>query len=351
MMDKEELWLYLAYSSPEKFGGALFGDWCRIAKEGSYADEELALSYKGQDFWAGKNLRTAGENYYNLVLLQGAPILGFIDRDVAFTFQDLILKVKLPELRAGIIDEPSLFGHGADSTDEKAIELSKSLSITLKLLGYCTLAQEQFYQRKWRTPLDLSIPDPRIIYRHTNLIRDESTTTTRSEKDLPELLKLLERYIEGVSKERFYPNHKHCAVCSYNTVGLDGKVVCRERRSGLNPAVPKYYFAKRKFFVEVRKEGEEIHLCGKIEKAEGNRKPVVDSVLRVINKGDHYEATSSYRWIVQDFEERMIGEMEKQLEAFPKRVIHHIDPYLAKSAAPLLLKLGYVEGVKTFEPK
>lgn len=363
MMDEEELQKYLAYTSPEKFGGSLFGDWCRIVKEGIYVGEELVLNYKGQDFWAGKNLRLAGENYYRFVLQQGAPILGFIDREVTFPFQDLILKAKLPELRPGIIDEPGLWGHGADSNEDKNIELPKSISITLRLLAYCILAQEQFYQRKWKTPTDLDLLDPRIIYRHTNLISGKSTTTSRSETNLAELVKVIDRYNDGVSRERFSPNHKHCPTCMYNVVGLDGKVACKELRSGLNPAVPKYYFAKSRFFVESRKEGERIYLLGEVEKgvikkrgaplepSERNRKWVSEGVLLMVDKGDHYEVNSSYRCLVHGFEEEMIKEMEHQLETLPKVVVHKIDPYLAKYAATLLQKLGYVEGVKRFEVK
>jgi hypothetical protein len=363
MMGAEELPLFLAYSSPEKFGGALFGDWCRIAKEGSYANEELALNYKGQDFWAGKNLRTAGENYYNFVLQQGAPILGFIDREVTFPFKDLILRVKFPELRPGIIDEPGLWGHGAESPDEKTLDLAKSISITLKLLAYCTLAQEQFYQRKWKTPSDITTLDPRILYRHTNLISGNSTITSRSESDLADLLKVLERFNDGVSRERYSPNHRHCQACMYNVIGLDGKVVCKERRPGITPAAPKYYFVKSRFFVESRRDGNIIYLSGEVEKGvvekrgealpleERNRKWVAESMLPLVDKGSHYEVSSSYRCIMPGFEEGVIKEMERQLEGLPKVVVHTIDPYLAKNASDLLQKLGYVNGVKRFEPK
>lgn len=369
MMSAEELQQYLAYSSADSFGSALFGKWMALAKNSRYAGSELAWNFNGQPHCMGKELQKAGENYYGFVLSNGAPLAGFVNKEIAFQFEGSVFKIKFPELRKGMfLDDPTLWKFSAEAREDNGTNLDKSALVTLRILGYCTLASEfPLYRRKWEIPEEIAeqwagkpFLDERIKYRHFNASEGNVSVSTRTNSDLDNLRQLIETYLKHTSREQFIPNHKQCNACSYNTVGMDGKVICWERKSGIKPSLPNYYFPKRNFRINSEHEDNSLIISGRIAKNPEVTKLVAKYQILFQDLEGVIQATSQYFSEARGFgfEEQLLKEADQQLQALAKSkgraIVHEIDFRRdfqfagQRSIAKLLQELGYEENKKIY---
>jgi len=262
-MSAQELQRYLAFSSPEAFGGHLLMSWLRVCKKGSYAGSELVWSYEGQAHKGAQELRAAGENYYKFILEHGAPVEGTLEKQILFDFEGVRLQVRLPELRPGSIDDPTLWGFNADVDEERRSSIKTSSLVTLRLLAYSALStRSELFRLKLRIPEEVAESlaehslDSRVKYRHLNGQTGEVLETARSPGDLDRFRRGLERFFVARSKEEFPPEHEACGSCPYNTIGMNGKALCSERDQTTKPLVPGYYFRKKDRAVIVQTKGD-----------------------------------------------------------------------------------------------
>ncbi len=369
-MTAGELKEYLASSSPEKFGGSLFGTWLQIADRGSYAGSDLAWNFASQPYLGAKELQTAGENYYRFILSRGAPVLGFMDKELALEFNGHFYAVKFPEIRPGpMIDDPALWGFNLDFEKDRAkSDLETSSLVTLRILAFQTFVHRYPLLRiKFRVNGALADGwgeglDERITYRHFNATKDLFRETRRNSRHLDQLKRDTDTFLEKVAKEEFPPNRSRCFACSYNILGLNGRPVCHEVKAVVKPSVPKYYFLKKNLTIEAREEKNQLTLTGLVHRDETTTKTVARYVLLFGENERMIKVTSAYYSPVRGlgFEERILNEADKRLQALAdgekKEVVHEID--LARDfllserhekVRAALLSLGYVDNKKTYK--
>lgn len=370
-MTAAELSEYLASSSPEKFGGSLFGTWLQIAKRGVYAGSDLSWNFASQPYLGAKQLRTAGENYYRFVLSQGAPVLGFLDKELPFEFNSHLYAVKFPEIRPGlIIDDPTLWGFNLDFEKDKVrSDIETSSLVTLRVLAFQTLVYHYPLLRikfgvddaltdSWGEGLD-----ERITYRHFNATRGLFTEARRNSKHLDKLKQDTDTFLERAAKEEFPPRRERCFACSCNLLGRNGKPVCSEVRTVTKPSVPYYYFRKKAFRIKVEERKDELTLTGLVCRNETLAKTVACYALAFRENGETIRATSSYSSPVRGlgFEEKMLIEADKRLQVLAdenkREVVHEInlvrDFLLSErhgTVRAVLHSLGYVGNKKTYKP-
>src|SRR3989338_10557239 len=317
-MNAKELRKYLAYgaSGEDAFGNLLFGRWLQMIKGNEYMGSPLVWSYKEQSYLSGRDLQKAGHNYYRFVLKNGAPILGFINKDISFNFEGHKIKIKFPELHRGmIIDDISLWGFNSDTEQNKESKIGKSILPTLRILGYCTLAHNYpFYRFKWGISDEIAeewggnkvhISD-KVTYRHFNATKNKITVTKRSDENLDLVRRALEIFLEAREKENFPVNHSSCNSCPYNVVDIKGKVICRDRKLTSKPAVPSYYFNKTPYEIKMNEEGSKITLEGFVRR--GKRKKELSLEGEVENKEKKIEEIT-----LEDFLEKE-GDLEYEDE-------------------------------------
>ncbi len=204
----------------------------------------LAWNFKQESGKLGSILHTVGDNYYSFVLKNGVPDIGTIDYSAVFFHEDFALKTRLPELRKGMfIDDPDLYS---------AKDLNTRTMITMRILGYCTLAHENPLLRlRWGIPDEIAEKwggnemyiDPQVSYRHIDLSNNSVQVTHRSDEDLENLIKLLNRFVSEKEKrpgQKYKPisTNKTCGNCSYNVMGINGEVICRHAYEKATPAKP-----------------------------------------------------------------------------------------------------------------
>ena len=326
-MTQDELREYLG-ARQETFGKIVSGRWLFSTKAGIYAGSPLVWSFKSQSFKCSQDLKKASDNYYKFVLENGAPILGYIDKEIVFDFEGHKIKIKLPELRPGIIDDPTLWNFNADCPDEET-NLAKSILVTMRLLGYTTsIANHNFYRMKWKVPgevldkVEINPIDllPKIRYRHINALTGVISETRREERDLELLRTGLNRFLNGVAKEDFQPNHKSCGICQYNCVDLNGDVVCQRIKAGSKPQVPGYYFKKKSIEIEEVTEDKKITLRGRIKKDEEIKKPLANLVLLLDDSSGELQIDTHYYSQVRGIgiEESFIKYIDKRLKQLRK---------------------------------
>ncbi|MEW5896534.1 MAG: hypothetical protein AB1668_02475 [Nanoarchaeota archaeon] len=386
-MNTEELEQYLAV---DKLGGFLTGKFQAITANGSFGERPLVWSFGMQipanweDIRLQRSVKTnplyvGGNRYRKFVLNQGAPILGCINLEKGFTFEGNTFSVKFPELRKGMyIDDPALWSFNTDFPDEEnRSDINRSVLVTLRILGYCTLAHQHLFHRlKWGVDENLAETwgggekylDKKVTYRHFNATQDQTTATSRSDADLDGLRRAVERFKEGIAREQFLPDFRRCSSCSYNTLGLNEKLVCDElARCGkkIKPAAPAYYFNPQAFSIEVKKEQDKITLTGVLNRDSKSRNSKLLS-RSIANYELHFlEGVCTSRYWNEyargfGFEEKMLAEADRQLQeqadSLGRTVVHEInfkrDFAFAgqKKIEATLRQLGYQQNKKEYYP-
>jgi hypothetical protein len=308
-MSQEDLLENLAFASPEDFGRQMLGLWMKMIKSKEIQGRQITFNHNKEPFFCGKRLMAAGTNYYQFILEHGAPFPELIGKQYSLKFEGLSIIVKLPELRRGlVIDDPTIWGFNKDFEEDARSNIATSSLITLRVLAYSSLPMKL----KLGIPDDLSPIDPRITYRHINCTTREVQTTSRNESHLDALKKSLDLYLEGTAKENFQPDHSSCHSCPYNCVGLNGKVICTERKPNLRPSVPSYYYKKRAYSSEIKEDGNAITIIGKISNGEIKHQ-VGALTLEIENENVSATYFSEIRGL--DFESRLLREMDQLLQA------------------------------------
>ena len=305
-MNREELNIYLRASSAEAFGNSLQARWRISVDKNSYAGKPIMWAFKNHPGVAGRQLKIAGENYYNFILDFGPPIMGLIDKERQFKFEDLYFKIKIPEIRVTnrngdykiFIDSPSLWNFKTEIFENENDEnkddnkysragfeddfddvLEKSKIVTLILYGFSRILKKYpLYGLKLEMPFELQqslATDerkilPYIYFRHVNLLTSKISVTKRSDEDLPALSNLVNFYVNKVLRQEFDPNKRHCGSCIDNILGLNNRPICNERNKNQTLAVPKEYYDRNLFSIEREDENDKgkyiIHLEGKVDK-------------------------------------------------------------------------------------
>ncbi len=373
-MTGEELRTHLANNSAEAFGNSLRGKWAYFVGNGKYAGSPLVWSFKGQEGIAGKQLMKAGMNYYNFVIEQGAPILGFMNTTETFEYRGLLFNVRFPEVREGmIIDDPTIWGFNLDEKfDKRSNDIDTSSLVTLRLLGFCRAVHETpFYRLKLR--IDDKIADmwdgkrmtisPDVTYRHFNATEAEMSETHRSDDDLDLFMRVVVQFLDEIQKERFAPNHTHCGSCQYNVLDPNGDVLCREAKKGVKPSVPSQYFKKKSFEIDGNEDDRGLTIIGNVRKDESITKETCRYDISVEEKEGTLVATSRYESKAYGlgFEERMLEEVDRKLQQVAdskgKTLVHRVefdrDFGFAgkKSVNKKLVELGYDDMQKEYVPQ
>jgi|SaaInlLV_10m_DNA_2_1039722.scaffolds.fasta_scaffold00220_9 ribonuclease J len=233
----EELAEHLKFKSAESFANnAMSFQWLNtFIKFGRKYDREIywappVYSLKG----LSKPLRKICQNYYNFLLDTGLPILNWSGRKVAFFHEDERYVVNFNWLRNGM-------QVGADKIASKKLkqsELDQDWLVTLKLLAYCTIGHEVRADRmKWGIEDEIARKwgghemyiDPQIQYVVHDLPNERLYSTTRTDEDIPAMLKVIHEAKEGIDAMSFEPNFDNCLKCSYNIQGYDGEPICKKR--------------------------------------------------------------------------------------------------------------------------
>lgn len=355
-MTSDELRTYLANKSPTTFGNSLYGAWLKISRSDFYADSEILWNFEGQDFKGATTLRSAGRNYYNFNLENGAPIFGFLNEDVSFEFEGNTYTSRVPELRkilspdsdrALYIDDPTIWSFNLDiplrnfgTNTEIRSEFSNSALVTLRVLGICRSAYGTSDLRsKWGIPNEVAekwdgnsiFLDDFVRYRHFNASKNHVSVTTRKNSDLDLLRRTVDHFLLSKERKLFPPRERFCRLCQYNILDQQGEVVCHKRKKGQKPAVPSYYFRKRNFEIEVDENIDKIVLSGIVRKNEGVTKNVAKYELAFIVKPSTIQVTSSYHSEVRGlgFEEIIVREADRKLQELAdkekKVVVHQIN--------------------------
>lgn len=343
-MDSETLQKSLAISTPKKFGNALKGKWQYFISNGKYAGTEIAWAYDNQPGVASNHIAKAARNYYNFVLEHGAPVLGFINTTETFEFEGNRFNIKIPEIRRGMhIDDPTMWGFNTDEMFDKVkSDIRTSSLVTLRVLGFCTLAHDiELYRMKWGVPDQLaerwdgkeSHLSPEAVYRHFNALKAELSTARREEEDLDTLRRAVEHFQEEVEKERFRPVHSSCASCQYNVLDPEGDVVCRKAKKGVKPAVPLQYFKKELYEIQHQETEEGFKLTGKVRKHADVAKEVNSMEFSTGLDGNMLIAESRYtsRAHGLGLEDLMLKEADHKLQeladALGRTVVHRVNFY------------------------
>ena len=190
------------------------------------------------------------------------------------------------------------------------------------------------------------------------------TSTTRGVEDLDQLRRVIEVFNEAVEKESYAPNHKQCGSCPYNTLDMEGMIICQKAKKGVKPTVPKYYFGKTNFEVYREITDDRIFLRGMVRKNSQVTKEVNAYEFRMNhNRKGHIVAESTYESHAYGlgFEEKILREADKVLqEEADKREVpirHNINfsEYFAfdgKNGLKIVVfDLGYRHGMKIYFPK
>jgi hypothetical protein len=235
---------HLRYKSAESFANAMGYELMYHVNDlgNRMHGREIAWAFKNQ-WWKMKNeIKTACVNYYNHLLAEGFPILGYSNKEMAFFHDCTKYVVKFSEIRKGGIV-------GAQKTAKKTQkEIDTHWYITLQLLGLTQLVRTHEALRM-KFGFDGSqgqYIDPRARYEYFCLSGNEKFTTTRTDSDLETLLSALKEKKETKeqhSKTGFPPNHKSCYICKYRVEGNDGRPICPDVK-GKDLLRPKSYFEK-----------------------------------------------------------------------------------------------------------
>lgn len=89
-MSREELMKYMPSSSAEAFGGTLAGTWSRIIDRNFFHGDPIYWNYANKSWELGTDLKKAGENYFNFILDEGAPVMGLVDKERTFNLRQLL---------------------------------------------------------------------------------------------------------------------------------------------------------------------------------------------------------------------------------------------------------------------
>ncbi len=358
-MSSSELQKVLAYHTASACGNAWRGKWFAITRDGTYVGRELVWNSKKDSNRIARQLQKVGENYYSFTLTQRPPVFGFLSKRTSFKFEGDVYLIEFPEIRSpGIIDGFSFFESKHLHTDP---------FVTMKLLGFCQIAHEfsdsALYEAKWgilRTTAEKwggveQYLDDRVQYRHVHAPSGTITVTQRTDADLDQFRRLRDCFKEIVAQERYDPNHKQCGSCSYNLVGSDGKVVCKERRGKSQPLVPKWYFLQRSYLepeiTPYDASSTEITITGKMQKRPGVEKEISTLTLK-IEEGERLVVRTAYDTEVRGHGVEKIlekaGEVLQDLATRRKRDLVHCTDFKTnfkgggqKKIAERLVKLGY----------
>jgi len=364
---------YLAFSSPESFGNAIFGRWMIIKDK--FAGKEISWNHKSQRFMAGNELKKSCTNYYNFILEHGKPLPGYINKDIAVDVNGTKIRIKFPEIRKGmIIDDPTIWSFNAENQFDNVSQLENSTLVTLRILAFSQLASTYpGYARVWglseRDVEELSKQaiSPKITYRHFNASKAILNDTYRTESDLDTLNRVVDRFMEDNEKKIFTPNHKYCQGCGYNVINELGDIVCSKVKKGIRTHVPDRYFKKSNISIDfdntIENETKIIISIGNKE----NIHPVTlgEYVLNIQKSPsqDSITVNSRYSGYIRgiDIEEMTIKEMDKYFQKLSndnhKEITHRINfdkdfKYAGqKSIMELINKLGYIRLEKIYTPK
>lgn len=197
-MTREELERY----GRIKLSGRLFGKWLAIVKKGEYMGKRIRMNFEKQEFVIGNNLKKAGENYVAFMLEEGAPITGYVEKDVAVEYKEMTFRVRFPEIRKGRIDDVGLWGFNSDLPKERK-RIDKSALVTLRVAAYKQLLEKEFYRRRFGDFKE---------YRHFNASANEIEIV--EDFNFEYLDEMIERFKEGGEE----PNLKKCGNCDYGFV-------------------------------------------------------------------------------------------------------------------------------------
>jgi hypothetical protein len=368
----EELPKYLAFSSPESFGNAIFGRWMIIKDK--FAGKEVTWNYKSQKFTAGKELQTACTNYYKFILEHETPLPGYINKDNAVSVNGLKIRIKFPEIRLGmIVDDPTIWSFNAENQFDNVSRLEDSALVTLRVLAFAQLASTYpGYARVWGVSekdaeeMSKNIISPNIRYRHLNASKSLVSETFRTKEDLDVLNRIVDKFAEDTEKGIFIPNHKYCQGCGYNVLNARGDIVCNKVKKGIRTHVPERYFKKSNISIRTDKVNDtETNIILSIGPAE-NKQPVILSEYKLDFSSQENIVTSRYNSNIRGigFEDRIINEMDKYLQKLSDEkntdITHGIDfnrdfKYAGqKNLLELLDRLGYknmdTAYIKTYNP-
>jgi hypothetical protein len=266
-MSPEELSQYLAFKTAESFGNYLNGFW--LTNNQNYANQETLWLFESQPFQTANTIKQAGTNYFNFLSTHGAPVLGFIDKEIVFEHRGQKYLVKIPSIykRIGIIDT-SLWNFNQDIDSEISSGLDKSALVTLRLLGLSTLLQQQFFRLKF----DLTDSFESLRYQHFNCSKGILSETTRTQQDTDSMQKAIDTFINKFERNEFPPNPKHCSSCPYNSLDDLFEPVCRKRNPNGRYPIPKEFFKKRNWRIEKEEEIVRAFIQNhEIAKLEGNQ--------------------------------------------------------------------------------
>lgn len=326
-MTREELGKYMPFSSAEAFGGSLKGIWTRVLKNNYYNSLPVYWHFAAESWTIGEDLRTAGINYWNFLLGNGAPVMGLVDKDRTFMFEGQQFRVKIPEIRfrsgrdyTVFVDNPTLFEFKGERIDNKRTNASNSAIITLLFYGLTKLLKKYpiTYMPKIRAPQHsveyfqdyIGNILPNLVFRNVNLMNNTIDTAGRSDSNLDSLQQLIERYNEGIVLEKFEPNKGSCNECRYNTLGVNGKSVCEYRSKKAIPSVSMHYFRSKNFRLEESVDKEGLTLTG-----------FVDQSLEVRRQGGTQKVSVShevarYRVEIREFADRFVAETRYRSDIF-----------------------------------
>ena len=385
-MTPEELKEYIPFESGEKFGGWLRGTWLmksierkkKKRGEDDLDDEEeegrrrfkpnpVYWKFAAEPFTLADKIAMAGTNYYNLLIKHGAPIMGLVDRERTFVFNDRHMKANFPEIRVPnkarartswsqkpelegdykiFVDHPSMFSFSGELIGKDRAGPGTSAIITLRLYGLSELIKQYpvTYLPKLYAPAGYwdyveSTKDKilkNLYFRHINLMTGEEEIATRTDSDLMELEEFVENHVSNVLAENYKPNKDSCSSCMYNTLGKDGSPVCHYRSKKHSPTVPIYYFDPKAFSIH-RKDGEHnIVLNGMVEtlnEARYGDKIQSSSVRHKVGKLrlDLEEEIASIKAMTH-YSSEVYGITGKDKETFETRTLQEMDSLLKNLA-------------------
>ncbi|MGV8141656.1 MAG: hypothetical protein ACP5NW_04415 [Candidatus Woesearchaeota archaeon] len=368
-LTKDELPNYLAFSSPESFGNAIFGRW--MIMDDRFANRDIVWNFNGQKYSIGKELKTACTNYYKFILGHGTPLPGYINKDTAVNLNGTKIRITFPEIRKGmIIDDPTIWSFNAEHQFDLVPNLEDSALVTLRIMAFTQLVSEYpGYARVWgmsdkeAEEISNNIISPKIKYRHFNASKSLLNETSRTEKDLSVLNMIVDKFLEDTAKNKFVPNHKHCQGCGYNVIDARGEIVCDKARKGLRTHVPERYFKKKNLSIDtINVSDTETEIVIQIGEAEG-RHPILLGKYSINIPPQENAVRSIYLGNIRGIgiEEIAIKEADKYLQKLSNEkntsITHKIEfnrdfKYAGqKNIAELINRLGYIDTEKTYAPK
>jgi hypothetical protein len=368
-LTREELPEYLAFSSPEAFGNAIFGRW--MIMNDKFANRDISWNFSEQKYSTGKELRNACTNYYNFILEHGTPLPGYTNKDSAVDVNGLKIRIKFPEIRRGmIIDDPTIWSFNAENQFDEISRLEDSSLVTLRILAFSQLAtQYPGYARIWSISendaeeMSMHVISDKIRYRHFNASKAYLTETSRNEKSLERLNMIVDRFVNDTEKGIFNPNHKYCQGCGYNVVNENGNIVCDKVKKGIRTYVPERYFRKKNISVDIDDsssiETKIILSIGAVEE----RHPIIlgEYAFNILPQENIINSRYSGNIRGIGIEEMAIKELDAYLQKLSNEknanITHRIEfnrdfKYAGqKSISELINRLGYIDMEKIYTPK